>query len=144
MGQPLYLSALVPRQPNAYHRLSLKCVHFIAMLTQLLDVVLLIALVALFSRFSLGRRDALRRQLRQRAVGRPLTLIAIAPHPAPLPARQVHLDSPAWAGRAAWNAGCNARMHVHSAFVCGCRGGDSLGHKIAAQAGYFGSWPFSE
>jgi len=107
MGQPLYLSALVPRQPNAYHRLSLKCVHFIAMLTQLLDVVLLIALVALFSRFSPCCRDALRRQLRQRAVGRPLTLIAIAPHPAPLPAPQVDLYAPALAfgrSRAAWNA----------------------------------------
>jgi len=61
MGQPLYLSALVPRQPNAYHRLSLKRVHFVTMLTQLLDVVLLIALVALFSRFSLGLSDTLRR-----------------------------------------------------------------------------------
>jgi len=61
MGQPLYLSALVPRQPNAYHRLSLKCVHFIAMLTQLLDVVLLIALVLLPLRFGLGLANALRR-----------------------------------------------------------------------------------
>ena len=61
MGQPLYLFALVPRQPNAYDCLSLKRVHFVTMLTQLLDVVLLIAFVLLLSRFSLGRRDALRR-----------------------------------------------------------------------------------
>ena len=61
MGQPLYLFALVPRQPNAYDCLSLKRVHFVTMLTQLLDVVLLIAFVLLPLRFSLGRRDALRR-----------------------------------------------------------------------------------
>jgi hypothetical protein len=42
MGQPLYLSALFPGQPYAYHCTSLKRVHFITMLTQLLDVVLFI------------------------------------------------------------------------------------------------------
>ena len=61
MGQPLYLFALVPRQPNAYDCLSLKRVHFVTMLTQLLDVVLLIAFVLLPLRFGLGLANALRR-----------------------------------------------------------------------------------
>jgi hypothetical protein len=55
----------------------------------------------------LGLANALRRQLGQGAVGRPLPAVAIPAHPAPLPAPQVDLYAPPCPfgpRRAAWNA----------------------------------------